>query len=55
MHEEIARRARAHALVVEVGDEQAGEVAATLGRLGYTGITITPDLAGVERVVEGRR
>ena len=55
LHEEIAQRAQTEALVLEVGDGQAREVAATLRRLGYSGVTITPDLAGVERVVEGRR
>lgn len=54
-HERIAREARARALVLEVGDGQAGEVAATLAALGYEGVTITCDLAGRERVVEGLR
>jgi len=53
LHEEIARTARTRRLVLEVGDGQAREVAAMLKAHGYTGITITPDLAGVERVVEG--
>ena len=43
------------ALVLEVGDEQAATVAALLEQLGYQQIAITPDLAGRERVVEGRR
>jgi release factor glutamine methyltransferase len=43
------------ALVLECGDDQALGLAAELRRLGYDGIRITPDLAGVERVVEGRR
>jgi len=30
-------------------------VAAELGRLGYREVTVTSDLAGVERVVEGSR
>jgi release factor glutamine methyltransferase len=55
LHEEIARRAHTQALVLEVGDGQAAYVAETLAALGYTGITITRDLAGTERVVEGRR
>jgi release factor glutamine methyltransferase len=55
LHEEIALRAQTNALVLEVGDGQAAYVADTLASLGYTGITITHDLAGVERVVEGRR
>ncbi len=53
LHEEIARAARTRRLVLEVGDGQAGEVAALLEAHAYTAITITPDLAGVERVVEG--
>ena len=55
LHEELARAARAPWLVLEVGDGQAGDVAATLRRLGYADVRITPDLAGRERVVEGRR
>jgi release factor glutamine methyltransferase len=43
------------ALVLECGDDQALGLAAELRRLGYDGIRITADLAGVERVVEGRR
>jgi release factor glutamine methyltransferase len=42
-------------LVLEVGDGQAGSVAEGLGRLGYREIAMTTDLAGCERVVEGRR
>jgi len=54
-HEQLAREARTTWLVLEVGDGQAAEVAGSLERLGYDGVRITPDLAGVERVVEGRR
>ncbi len=43
------------ALVLEVGDEQAATVTALLEQLGYQQIAITPDLAGRDRVVEGRR
>ena len=43
------------ALVLECGDGQAPGLAAELGRLGYEDVRVTPDLAGVERVVEGRR
>jgi len=42
-------------LVLEVGDGQAGPLARSLGELGYDEVAITPDLAGRERVVEGRR
>lgn len=43
------------ALALEVGDGQAAGVAATLERLGYREVRITPDLAERPRVVEGRR
>jgi release factor glutamine methyltransferase len=52
---ELARRARTTWLVLEVGDGQAPRVAAELAGLGYEDVAITPDLAGVDRVVEGRR
>ena len=55
LHEEIARRADARLLALEVGDGQATEVAEALRSLGYAAVTITRDLAGKERVVEGRR
>jgi release factor glutamine methyltransferase len=54
-HEQLARAARARFLVLEVGDGQAGDVAATLEAAGYRDVTITLDLAGRERVVEGAR
>jgi release factor glutamine methyltransferase len=53
VHEEIARQARTRWLVLEVGDGQASRVADALRSLGYTGVTISRDLAGRERVVEG--
>lgn len=43
------------ALVLEVGDGQAEETAKHLSSLGYTAVRATPDLAGRDRVVEGRR
>jgi release factor glutamine methyltransferase len=55
VHAEIARAAHTRALALEVGDGQARRVADELGALGYRAITITPDLTGRERVVEGRR
>jgi release factor glutamine methyltransferase len=55
MHEEIARRTDTRLLALEVGDGQAQEVAVALRALGYSVVTITRDLAGEERVVEGRR
>jgi len=42
-------------LVLECGDGQAGALADLLASLGYEEITRSPDLAGRERVVEGRR
>jgi release factor glutamine methyltransferase len=54
-HERIARIARTELLVLEVGDGQADDVADVLRGAGYTDVLITPDLAGVDRVVEGRR
>ena len=53
-HEEIARVADTRAIAFEVGDGQAHAVAASLAELGYEAITITRDLGGTERVVEGR-
>jgi len=55
LHEEIARLAETRWLVFEVGDGQAQRVADALSALGYTGVTITPDLSGRPRVVEGER
>jgi release factor glutamine methyltransferase len=43
------------ALVLEVGDGQAQEVVSLVGSLGYRDVRVTCDLAGRERVVEGRR
>jgi release factor glutamine methyltransferase len=42
------------ALALEVGDGQAPAVAAALEELGYRDVTITVDLNGRERIVEGR-
>jgi len=54
-HEAIARAARTRYLVLEVGDGQAPSVAAALAAEGYADVGIVCDLAGRERVVEGRR
>jgi len=54
-HETISRTARTRFLVLEVGDGQAEEVARALRAAGYEDVVVTPDLAGVDRVVEGRR
>ena len=54
-HERIAHTAQTRFLVLEVGDGQAKEVADVLTAAGYGAVTITPDLAGLDRVVEGSR
>jgi release factor glutamine methyltransferase len=54
-HETLARMAKTRALVVEVGDGQASSVERTFANCGYVDITITNDLTGRQRVVEGRR
>jgi release factor glutamine methyltransferase len=43
------------AVVLEVGDGQAPATMALLDGLGFRGVRATPDLAGRDRVVEGRR
>jgi release factor glutamine methyltransferase len=55
LHEELARIAETRLLVLETHECQAHDVAARLVSLGYTDVTVTPDLAGKSRVVEGRR
>jgi release factor glutamine methyltransferase len=55
MHEQIARTAETRFLVFEVGDGQAHDVAAALKACAYSEVRITKDLAGKDRVVEGRR
>ncbi|MGE5690214.1 MAG: peptide chain release factor N(5)-glutamine methyltransferase [Pseudomonadota bacterium] len=55
LHVRLAEAAATTWLVLEVGDGQAPAVAHALERLGYRDVRITPDLAGVDRVVEGRR
>jgi release factor glutamine methyltransferase len=54
-HERIAETANAQAVVLEVGDGQAGAVAAALIERGWRDVSVTLDLAGAERVVEGLR
>jgi release factor glutamine methyltransferase len=53
-HERLARAANAGFIVFEVGDGHAREVAELLERLGHSDVAITADLAGRDRVVEGR-
>jgi release factor glutamine methyltransferase len=55
VHEELARRARTTWLVLEIGERQAETLSNRLAELGYDDIRVTPDLAGKERVIEGRR
>jgi release factor glutamine methyltransferase len=50
----LSRIALGGSLAFEVADRKAGEVAALLRRLGYKQVTIGEDLAGRERVVDGR-
>jgi release factor glutamine methyltransferase len=54
-HGRIAGAARTRFLVLEVGDGQAAAVAAELRGSGYRDVTVTRDLAGLDRVVDGRR
>jgi release factor glutamine methyltransferase len=54
-HERIAHSAHTRFLVLEVGDGQAEGVAAALSVAGYRAVTITHDLAGLARVVDGSR
>ena len=59
-HEEIAAAALevlspSGLIALEVGDGQAPAAAASLRRLGYEAVGTTLDLAGRERVVDGRR
>jgi release factor glutamine methyltransferase len=55
LHADLARVADTRLLVLEVGWCQAGDVAEALTSLGYRDVHVTPDLAGIPRVVEGRR
>ena len=55
LHEQLAAVARTEWLVLEVAPAQAGDVASALEQLGYEDVRVTRDLAGHERVVEGRR
>jgi release factor glutamine methyltransferase len=55
VHEELARRARTTWLVLEIAEDQAEALARTLDELGYDDVRATADLAGRDRVIEGRR
>jgi release factor glutamine methyltransferase len=49
-----ARASLDGSLVLEVHEERARGVAASLAAAGYTDVSVTADLAGRERIVEGR-
>jgi release factor glutamine methyltransferase len=51
---EDARGVLEGALVLEVHEEQAARVSAELEAAGYGGVSVTRDLAGRDRIVEGR-
>ena len=51
---EDARAVLEGVLVLEVHEEHAPRVSADLEAAGYGGVTVTRDLAGRERIVEGR-
>lgn len=53
-HARDALRPGGH-LVLEVADLRAGDVASLLERGGYDDVRVTEDLAGRDRIVEGRR
>lgn len=51
----VAALAPGGALALEVGAGQTGSTAALLEELGFVDVSVTPDLSGIDRVVEGRR
>jgi release factor glutamine methyltransferase len=55
LYRELARSAQTTWLAVEVADDQAAAVEAELRAAGYRDTRVSLDLAGRERVVEGRR
>jgi release factor glutamine methyltransferase len=55
LYEEILDRAKTRWLVFEVGYGQAERVSSLLASAGYADVSISSDLAGLARVVEGRR
>jgi len=50
----VSTLASGGALALEVGEGQAAPTAALLAELGFVDVLVTPDLAGIDRVVEGR-
>lgn len=55
LHARIAHTAATRFVVLEVGAGQANDVVAALTAEGYVDVVVTTDLAGIDRVVEGRR
>jgi release factor glutamine methyltransferase len=55
VYRELAHSSRSTWLLVEVGEGRAAAVEALLGDAGWVDTQVTCDLAGRERVVEGRR
>jgi release factor glutamine methyltransferase len=49
-----ARRLLEGTLVLEIHEERGGHLSGVLLELGYEGVRVGPDLAGRERVLEGR-
>jgi release factor glutamine methyltransferase len=55
LHGDIARAANTRWLVLEVAEDRASDIADELSAAGYIDVRVTQDLAGRDRVVEGRR
>ena len=55
LHDEIIQAAQTAWLVLEVGLGQARQVERVMSKRGYGRTRITRDLAGIERIVEGKR
>jgi release factor glutamine methyltransferase len=55
LHEELARGADTTWLVLEIAEDRAAELRTLLEGLGYWDVRVTADLAGKDRVIEGRR
>ena len=51
----IPAAARAAFIALEIGAGQAADVTALVREAGFQAIEVIPDLAGIERVVVGRR
>jgi len=51
--EAFLRRVAADTVALEVGEGQAGDVAATARQAGFGDVELRPDLAGIDRVVVG--